>query len=137
MRVPSIRPTGRTPRPDGANETRDDQRREMRWGPGGPWAVGIGVVAIFGLAVTFILGVPIPRDLSTAVVVAILGTLLWFIWRTYRRDGLTRTTVASIIHLAALLMLIASFKVGPGPAKDILWAIALVGFATGWVVRRR
>ncbi len=137
VKVPSIRPGAREERPDGRRETRDDERRAIGWGPGGPWFVGISVVAIFGLALSFILGISIPRDLSTAFVVAIGATILFFIWRTYRRDGLTRTVVASIIHLAAFLLLIASFHVGPGPAKDILWAIAFIGFAIGWVVVRR
>ncbi len=137
VRVPSIGPRAGEERPQERPETRDDERRRMHWGPGGPWFVGLVMVAIAGAIVAAFSGAPIPPGLWAAVIVLIIGTFVGSIWRTYRREGMTRTTVASIIHLAALLVLIASFHVGLGPAKDILWAIALIGFVIAWAVVNR
>ena len=134
MKVPSIGPGEREERPDERRETRDDERRATGWGPGGPWFVGLILLAIAGVFVAQFAGVPVPPGLSTAVVVLIVATFLGSIWRRYRREGVTRTVGASMIHLAAFLVLITSFHVGLGLAKDILWAIAFVGFVVAWAI---
>ncbi len=134
VKVPSIRASEREERPDERRETRDDERRAIGWGPGGPWFVAFVLLAIAGVLVALFAGVPVPPGLSTAVVVLIVATFLGSIWRRYRREGVTRTAVASMTHLAAFLVLITSFHVGFGLAKDILWAIAFIGFAVAWAI---
>ena len=131
VRVPSIEPGGREERPDERHGTRDD----ARWGPGGPWFVTFILFAIAGTLLALFAGVPFPRGLSTAFVVAIVATFVGAIWRRYRRDGVTRIVVAWLIHLVGFLLLVASFQAGAG--KDILWTAALITVGIGWVVGAR
>lgn len=137
MRIPSIKPRAGEERPPERHETAEEERRRIRWGPGGPWFVGLLVLAIAGTIAAAFAGAAISPGLWTAAIVLIVGTIVGSTWRTYRRQGLSRTTVASIIHLAAFLLLIASFHVGHGPAKDILWAIAFIGIGVSWAVVHR
>ncbi|CAN5167441.1 hypothetical protein BH10PSE9_BH10PSE9_22630 [soil metagenome] len=133
-------PSG-SPAPDWRATRREErrERREARWGGGGPWVGGLVLIAI---GVVFLLknyGFPFPKNWWGVFLFIPALAALGAAWNSYRKEGaLTSRATGAAVGGIVLAVLGISFLLGFDWGQ--LWPVILIALGIGVVVgglRRR
>jgi hypothetical protein len=130
-------PTGTDGRPPTDwGKTRQEERRErreMRWGRGGPWVGGLVLIAIGLIFLLKNYGVPVPENWWAIFLFIPAAGALATAWNSYQREGrLNAGALGAGIVGVVLAVLGVSFLLGFDWSQ--LWPVILIAIGVGVLI---